>query len=260
MKQVAGLVLWMGLCLHAAVGQPSWGWRLWGEAAAVLGGALDRLWVHPAGLPATSSAGLSWERRFALGELESLSAGFVGRLRSWRLGLGLSGFGFSLYRELRARLAASRALDPSLGLGVYWEAATRSVARYGRSGMLAIGGGLDWGSGPWRAAVALRPILTTAWSNREREPRRLLLAAAYAKADLELALGWEAAPTATPSPIGAFAWRPRPELLLGLGFRPEPPEWAAGAQLRRGRLRVGWAVSRHLDLGWSPLLELCWER
>jgi hypothetical protein len=254
--QVFPLLFWM-LVSGPAEGQITRGERLWGEAAALLGGPLDRIWASPVGPAEAAALGIGWERRFGL--LEGRTLGFVGPLGGRILGAGLSDFGAGPYRELRFRLLGGYPVSPGLWTGLYGEIRQRWIDGYGRFSMFALGGGLYWVRGPWRAVMLASPLLGSAWSDREREPRRLRLAVARNLGPLELASGWEAAPGERNWPSWGLALQARPDLRLGLGTRLFPGEWGLGAELSLRGLTLSWALVRHLELGWSPSVEVSWR-
>jgi len=106
---------------------------------------INSLFTNQAGLSTLENTALlvSAERRFALADLNNLSAGFALPTSSGTFGISVNYFGFEQYNETKLGLAYARQLMDKLSIGVQFDILNTRIPEYGSKNLFTFEIGLQ---------------------------------------------------------------------------------------------------------------------
>ena len=236
-----------------------------GGATVAVDGDLWASYANPACLPSLNGAAIAVEFAPALYGIEELKRGALsmcGTLPVGTLALSMSGFGFTLYREIRVGVAWTRALNERVALGIGLNLYSLAIRNYGADrtvgldlGMLVrIARGISYGFAFHninRPTIGdnEEPLPQTMAMGVSVQPLPEALVALSAQKDshypFELSLGLE--------------YSLEDVVTIRLGAANEPSSIAAGIGLRTSMLCVDYAYSMHPDLGGTHSFSLSYS-
>jgi len=106
---------------------------------------INSLFTNQAGLATLENTSflVSAERRFALADLNNLSAGFALPTNSGTFGISVNYFGFEQYNETKVGLAYGRKLMDKLSIGVQFDVLNTRIPEYGSQNLFTFEVGLQ---------------------------------------------------------------------------------------------------------------------
>ncbi len=240
-----------------------------GSKAIALGNAFvaiaDNPWAvayNPAGLGQLSSVSgaiFFVPRQFELAELKTTSIAAAVPLGLATLGLSVEQFGFELYKETNATIAAGRMLEWGLSAGIALNLHRISIERYGSTERLTVDLGLlsrvqddlTFGFALKNATAA------TIGQTRERLPQTFLLGMRYGPwRDFLVTLEAEK-DNRYPFVLKAGVEQRFFEILaLRIGVSDNPDKFSAGIGARYSIIEFAYAGYSHQQLGWTHQVEI----
>lgn len=223
---------------------------------------------NPATLGSLAGRAISFftSQSFGLAELQYSSFQFVEPQVVGALGLGISTFGFSDFRDTRISFTFARGFNFGSSRKIFFglEAFYGQVAigKYGSAGTAGVSFG---------AVVELSQLLDLGFSaqnlngprvgDQDELPRALSVGVQYRASDLVLVVADVRQEVDRPLSVRAgIEFQPASVLFLRTGVASQPTRFAGGVGVRVGLLSVDIAAQRHDVLGWTPAggLSLLW--
>ncbi|MEM6629953.1 MAG: hypothetical protein AAF694_09795 [Bacteroidota bacterium] len=265
------ILLQIGLVkgLLAQTDPPSYGARAGalGHAFTGVSGEFWSLYHNPAGIAEVSSlsAGLFFEQRFLLSELNFGSGGLVIPIfNKQALGLQLHSFGFSAYQENRVSLSYGIAAFENFSIGVRANYNLFSIEDLGDANAFFVDVGLQARISPELTlgitATNVNRVRIKTQTLQEDLPTRVSAGLAYRPtekvmfvADLQKDVNHEV------SFRGGVEYAIAPSFYARVGAGNEPLTWSAGFGILFGPMSLDASLSHTEILGYTPTLSLTYE-
>lgn len=236
-----------------------------GHAYQGIRGDYWSLYHNPAGISGVStiSAGAYVVRRFNLKELTSGSAGLVIPFLEGghTLGIDLTTFGFSAYRENRIGLTYATSLLDKVSIGVKLNYASLAIANYGSQSSLYVDIGVNSQISPQLSlgftatnvnraklgqdpATEDLPSVVTAGLAYQPSDRVILVADVQKDVDHPLSIR------------GGIEYYLNDYVIARVGVRNEPVSWQAGFGLVKDDMQIDFAFGYTDRLGYSPHISV----
>ncbi|MBM4161726.1 MAG: hypothetical protein FJ217_11600 [Ignavibacteria bacterium] len=243
-----------------------------GSKAIALGNAFvaiaDNPWAvacNPAGLgqlASVSGAVFFVPRQFELAELKTTSVAAAVPLGPATLGVSVEQFGFELYKETNATIAAGRNFGWGLSAGIAINLHRISIDRYGSTGRLTVDFGLlARAQDDLTFGFALKnATAATIGQTRERLPQTFLLGMRYAPwSDFLVTLEAEKDNRYPFILKGGIEQRFFEILSLRIGASSNPDKFSAGIGARYSIIEFAYAGYSHQQLGWTHQVEISFQ-
>ena len=267
------LILAVLLCtarqVSATTDPPSFGARAaaLGHAFVGVDGEFWSLYHNPAGISHISdiSAGIFFEQRFLLSELNFGSAGLVVPiLDKQAIGLQVNSFGFSAYQENRVSLSYGIAAFENFSVGARINYNLFSIEDLGDANAFFVDVGLMTRITPELtlgiSATNVNRVRVKTQTLQEDLPTRITAGLAYRPtekvmlvADIQKEVDQEV------SFRGGVEYAVLPSLYARVGMGNEPLTWAAGFGLLFGPMSMDVSLTHTERLGYTPTLSLSYD-
>ncbi|MEX1140308.1 MAG: hypothetical protein WEB33_06550 [Bacteroidota bacterium] len=226
-------------------------------ARCILSADLASVAVNPAGMAGLESfsASVSFTPGiFGLPELQTHSV-LVGTPVSFGgIGLGVSSFGFELYRETCVILGGGIIMNKDLALGLSTEFRRYTIKGYGAQTLVLLNVSvLQKFHDLLTISGTIENGLNASLGNKEdRLPRAISLGVVFTLDPAFLAVCEVEKDSRDAAFLkAAIEFRPVPSVALRSGFSSDPITWSFGCTISAGFLSFGYGGTSHVVLGWT---------
>ena len=223
------------------------------------------VYYNPAGLSLLPSFEVSLffvPQQFGLSELQTVSAAAVVPTSFGTLAIGVSQFGFELYRETGISVGIGESIDWGVAGGLTANAYRLSFGDYGSTQTITLDLGLlAQLDEQVSLGFSFRNVLAaTIGSHNERLPQVLSLGASYAPISIFFLTAELEKDVRYPAIIKAGAEQMFLDMLsLRVGVSNNPDKFSTGLSVYYSGFEFGYAGYSHPELGWTHQIELSFK-